>query len=149
MANSILVPKMSNITISPQMANYQYSPTFDSTDENWTQSPTLTIIDLLNMNSLSILTNKLKISKKMQFKIRTPKNPRTNHFKSSRFLRIHVILSFSIIDTSEPNLNQPRNIKISAQNRIPNTHSNPLRANTKSFKIELKISCFQPPITII
>ena len=49
---------MSNITISPQMANYQNSPTLDSTDRNRTQSPTLTIIDLLNMNTSSISTKK-------------------------------------------------------------------------------------------
>ena len=140
---------MPNIPISPQMANYQNSPTFDSTDRNRTQSPTLTIIDLLNMNSSSISTNKLKISKKMQFQIRTPNNPRTNHFKYPRFLRIHVILGFLMLDTSKPNLNQPRNIKNSAQNRIPNIHSNPFHPNTKSFKTEPKISCFQPPTTII
>ena len=140
---------MPNITISPPMVNYQNSPNFDSTNGNRTQSPTLTIIDLLNMKSSSISTNKIKISKKMQFQIRTSKNPRTNHFKSSRFLRIHVILGFFMLDTSIPNLNQPRNTKISTQNWNPNIHLNPFRANTKSFKIEPKISCFQPPITII
>ena len=140
---------MSNITISPSMANYQNSPTLDSIDKNQTQSPTLTKIDLLNMNSSSISTNKLKISKKMQFQIRTPKNPRTIHFKSSRFLRIHVILSFLNLDTSKTNSNPSKNTKKSAQNRNPNIHSNPFHPNTKSLKTKPKISCFQPPKTII
>ena len=140
---------MSNITIGLPMANYQNSPILDSTNKNQTQSPTLTIIDLLNMNSSSISTNKIKISKKMQFQIWTSKNPRTNHFKSSRFLRIHVILCFPNLDESKTNSNPSRNTKKSAQNRNPNIHSNPFRLNTKSFKIKLKTSCFQLPITII
>ena len=131
------------------MKNYPNSPTFDSTDKNRSQSPTLPIFNLLNMDPSSISTNKLKISKKMQFQIRTSKDPRTNHFKSSRFLRIHIILGSPMLDTSIPNLNQPRNIKNFAQNRISNLHSNPFHPNTKSFKTEPKISCFQPPTTII
>ena len=131
------------------MASYPNSHTFDSTDKNRSQSPTLPIFDLLNMDPSSISTKKLKISKKMQFQIRISKNPRTNHFKYSRFLKIHVILGSPMLDTSKPNLNQLRNIKNSAQNRIPNIHANPFHPNTKSFKTEPKISCFQPPTTII
>ena len=131
------------------MTNYPNSPTFNSTDKNQSQLPTLTIYDLLNMNQSPISTNKLLILKKSQFQIRPPMNPRANHFQSSRFLRIHIILGFPMLDTSRINLNQPRNTKNSVQNRNPNTHSNPFHPNTKSFETKPKISCFQPPTTII
>ena len=45
------------------MANYLNNPTFDSTDKNRSQSPTLPIFNLLNMDPSSISTNRLKISK--------------------------------------------------------------------------------------
>ena len=101
---------MPNIIISPPMENYQNNSTLDSTDRNRTQSPTLTIIDLLNMNTSSISTNKLLITKKTQFQIRTLRNPRANNIKSPKFTKIYVNLSSSHLDISKTNLNPTRNL---------------------------------------
>ena len=101
---------MPNIPISPQMTNYQNCPIFDSTDRNRTQSPTLIIIDLLNMNLTSISTNKLLISRNLQLQIWTLKNPRTNHIKSSKSTNIYVNLGPVHLDTSNTNLNPTRNL---------------------------------------